>query len=355
MTAVHLIQEITMADRSKFEKMLELLVNENKEAAEELFHEIVVEKSREIYESLLEEEQEDEDIDEAADEDDDDVEESSEDDLDESDDDLEEGFDLDTFEVAPDFMGGDATDDFENDVDASQDDDMGDMDGMDDMEDGSDDADLKSEVMDIKDALEELIAKFDSMMDHEEGEMDDDEGEMDDDEGDMDFGADDEEGDEEEDMPSKEAFTYEAKKPMKKDEKKDEKKPAKKTAGEEMREYVEKIGGAQYNQFGKMGDNGTNTKSIVAGKNDMGGTTANILRTDTEQGTEANKGQIKGSSLIKQSPQAMNTKNVNVPGSKTATKLSSVAKGHGAEKKGAGETADKSAGSMLNGAPKRAK
>ena len=346
-----------MADRSKFEKMLELLVNENKEAAEELFHEIVVEKSREIYESLLEEEEDDE-VEEAAndDDEDDEIDEADEDDLDESDDDLEEGFDLDEFQVMPEFMGGDATDDLENDVDADGMD-MGDDDmGMDDMDGAEGDDDVESRIMDLEDAFEELKAEFEAMMGDNEGEEDemefgDEEGE--DDKGDMDFG--DEEGEDDEEMPSKEAFTYEAKKPMKKDEKKDEKKPAKKTAGEEMREYVEKIGGAQYNQFGKMGDNGTNTKSIVASKNDMGGTTANILRTDTEQGTEANKGQIKGSSLIKQSPQNMNTKNVNVPGSKTATKLSSVAKGHGAEKKGAGETADKSAGSMLNGAPKRAK
>ena len=45
-----------MADRSKFEEMLERLINEDKEGAEELFHEIVVEKSRDIYESLLEDE-----------------------------------------------------------------------------------------------------------------------------------------------------------------------------------------------------------------------------------------------------------------------------------------------------------
>ena len=43
-----------MADRNKFEEMLEKLVNEDKAGAEELFHEIVVEKSRDIYEGLLE-------------------------------------------------------------------------------------------------------------------------------------------------------------------------------------------------------------------------------------------------------------------------------------------------------------
>ena len=44
-----------MADQNKFEQMLELLINEDKAAAEELFHEIVVEKSRDIYESLIDE------------------------------------------------------------------------------------------------------------------------------------------------------------------------------------------------------------------------------------------------------------------------------------------------------------
>ena len=39
-----------MADLNKFEQMLEKLVNEDKAGAEELFHEIVVEKSRDIYE-----------------------------------------------------------------------------------------------------------------------------------------------------------------------------------------------------------------------------------------------------------------------------------------------------------------
>ena len=53
-----------MTDRNKFEEMLERLVNEDREGAEELFHEIVVEKSRDIYESLLEDEA---DIDETSD------------------------------------------------------------------------------------------------------------------------------------------------------------------------------------------------------------------------------------------------------------------------------------------------
>ena len=46
----------------------------------------------------------------------------------------------------------------------------------------------------------------------------------------------------------------------------------------------------------------------------------------------------------------MNTKNVNVPGAKAATKMTAQP-GHGAEKKSKPETADKGAASPLNGAP----
>ena len=54
---------------SKFEKLLDLLVNEHKDEAEKLFHEIVVEKSRSIYEGILEDE-EAETTEESADKDD---------------------------------------------------------------------------------------------------------------------------------------------------------------------------------------------------------------------------------------------------------------------------------------------
>ena len=46
-----------MTERNKFEEMLERLVNEDRTGAEELFHEIVVEKSRDIYETLLSEDE----------------------------------------------------------------------------------------------------------------------------------------------------------------------------------------------------------------------------------------------------------------------------------------------------------
>ena len=43
-------------DNKKFEQLIDLIINENEEQARELFHEIVVEKSREIYESIMDEE-----------------------------------------------------------------------------------------------------------------------------------------------------------------------------------------------------------------------------------------------------------------------------------------------------------
>ena len=42
-------------DNKKFEQLIDLIINENEEQAKALFHDIVVEKSREIYESMMDE------------------------------------------------------------------------------------------------------------------------------------------------------------------------------------------------------------------------------------------------------------------------------------------------------------
>ena len=47
-------------DNKKFEQLIDLIINENEEQARQLFHEIIVEKSREIYESIMDEEMMDE-------------------------------------------------------------------------------------------------------------------------------------------------------------------------------------------------------------------------------------------------------------------------------------------------------
>jgi hypothetical protein len=286
-----------MTDRSKFEQMLEHLVNEESDKAKELFHQLVVEKSREIYETILSEDftteaEEEEEMDESAEEDEEVVDEAAEG---EEEEDLEENFGFaeggdeeDTGDI-----GGDAGDDFVDDIDAG---DEGDEEGM------GGEGDIEDRVMDLEDALDDLRAEFEALMGDEEG------GGMDD-MGGMDAMGGDEESDD--------SF---------------------------MREYVEKVGNP------KHGDNGANAKSIVAKANNMGGTTANIVK-----GGESTTGGTKGG-LLNPSTKEENFGNVNVPGGnagKTAFKKKEP--GHGAEKKATGDNGDRSADSPLNGAPKRAK
>ena len=304
-----------MADQNKFEKMLELLVNEDKEAAQELFHEIVVEKSRDIYESLLEDEADvEEATDEEVDESDEDLDEAAADD----DEEVEEGFNLDEFEVeADDDMGGDPADDMMAD--------LGMDDEGDDMDDEGEEGDMEDRVEDLEDALDDLKAEFEKMMagDDEGDDMDD----MDDDEGEEEpeeafaFEATDEEVDEasDEEVDESEEETEESSEP--------------KSASETMREYVEKVSAT-------MGDNGANTKSTVANPNNMGGTAGNLNQAATASDPEAGAGgSVKGNALSDTSAKDMNTKNVNVPGGKAA-KAGKTEPGHGAEKKGKPETAD---------------
>ena len=295
-----------MADLNKFEEMLERLINEDKEGAEELFHEIVVEKSREIYESLLEDEEVDEADEEVDESDDEDLDEASDD---ESDDELDEGFDLEEFEVEADedpmvAFGGDMADDMEGDVD--------DMAKDMDMDDEGGEGDVEDRIEDLEDALDELQKEFEAMMSGEDKPEGDD---------DMDMG--DEEGEEE---PEEEAFAFESDDEDDEDKEVDE---SEKSETETMREYVEKV-------TATMGDNGANTKSAVAGKNDMGGTAGNLNQAGTEAGVEANKGNLKGSALSDQNPKDMNTGNVNVPGGKASKSMKNQPKGHGAEKKQSG-------------------
>lgn len=300
-----------MADLSKFEQMLERLINEDREGAQELFHDIVVEKSRNIYESLLEsdeEEDEDEEVDEASDEDD----------KEDEDEECNEDFSLDEFEVeAEPAIGGDATDDLIGDLSA---DDEGDDEGEFNMDldgaEGEEEGDVEDRVVDLEDALDELKAEFEKMLSGDEGEEDfgDDEGEEDfgDDEGEEDFDDEGEEESEEED------FNFESN--------------SKKTSGEQMREYVEKVAGGHGAEKKGSGDNGQNTKSAVAGPNKMGnGTSQNIARGDEYKGGNH-------SGLGDLNAKDQDAGNINKPGGKASKAQSNVAKGHGAEKKGSGET-----------------
>jgi hypothetical protein len=327
-----------MSDQNKFEKMLELLVNEDKAAAEELFHEIVVEKSRDIYESLLEDEAEvDEADDEEVDESDEDLDEADDEEVDESDEDLDENFDLDTMSVeADDDMGPmDKAGDLANDLGME----MPGEEGDDDMGDAEDDAGVEDRVEDLEDALDDLKAEFEKMM-----AGDDDGEEADDDADDMDMDADDDEEAEEE------SYAFEtADEEVDESDEEVEEDTTEKSATETMREYVEKVSAT-------MGDNGVNNTSAVAKPNNMGGTAGNLNQAGTDAGVETGAGKkIAGNALNDQNAKDIGTGNVNVPGGKAAKAGKTVPAGHGAEKKGAGETADKAAGSTLNKLSKRAK
>ena len=315
-----------MAD-NKLEQMLEKLVNNDRAGADELFHEFVIEKSRGIYEKMLEsdledlDEVKDEEVDESSDDEetneasDEEVDESSDDEetneatdeeVDESDEDLDETTDEEVDEnfgeITPeaDPMGGDAGDAMMQDIEADggEEGEDGDMDG--------DEEEIEDRVVDLEDALDDLKSEFEKMMSGEkDGEEDGDAEEM----PDMDP-----EGDEDQE----EAFDVAPELSV------EDEAPAfegTKTAGEQMREYVEKV-------TPKMGDTGTDgTKSPVAGKNDMGGTAGNIAGGSAEE---------KGGKAS--APKEDNAGNVNVPGAKASKSMSANAKGHGAEKKGAGET-----------------
>jgi hypothetical protein len=138
---------------NKFEQLIEYVINDDTQKAQELFHEIVVEKSRQIYEDIMSEEEveEGEDLDEgdmggdAADQLIDNVEAEEQDDMNmeaEGDDDME--MDVEVDGDAADMDGGD---DFGGD-------DMG----------GGDEAATKDDIMNLEDKLDQLMAEFEDLM-----------------------------------------------------------------------------------------------------------------------------------------------------------------------------------------------
>ena len=277
-----------MADKNILEQMLGHLVNDDKQKAEELFHEYVVAKSREIYESLIEAEMDDEEEEE--------VDEASEEEKEEGEDDLEENFEDIAYEgddEMPD-MGGDPTDDLAGEMGPEEDDEFADK--------------APEELFQDLDAIvDELQAKFDAM--NGNGDMGDD---------DM--------GDEEE---MKDGFDLAT-----------------------VREYVEKVPaghGAEKKGQGEKADG--SASGLKFSKNDMGGTSANILggKNGSDAGVTGMSGDLKGSGLSKGKPQLQDGGNVNTPGAKNGNAFSTKEPGHGAEKAGSKESADKGAAGLFRG------
>ena len=304
---------------SKFEQLLDLIVNEEMDKANELFHEIVVEKSRDIYENLIAEEAEEEEMDEAADEEmDEGADEEEMDESAEEDEDMDESVDLeDSYSMEADdeegMPGDEETGDFGADVGATDDE----MDGA---EGGEDSA-----IFDIKNAIADLEAAFADLEAAQGGEEAHDE--FDDEEG----GMDDMGGEEE---PAMMGFQE----------------------GRRMtREYTEKVGNdweknsqkaqGQYLGAGTGEKDGapvegrspisSGSGKPVGGKNVGAG---NIVRGDTEGQSNTGDRPAKTNKGINPESGEKFAKGIhNVDGAKSGVKtLSNVKGGHGAEKKGAG-------------------
>lgn len=220
--------------KTKYEQLIEFIINEEEDKARALFHEIVVEKSREIYESLIDEE----DLEEAMGGDD--VEEMVDEITDEED-------EMHEAEEDPETMDSDE----QEPADAEMDMDM-DMDS----EESDEEPATKADIMGVKDELEAIADKFDQLMgmDHSDEEMPaDDTEDMMGDEG-------------SEQMPEESLYM----------ESKGERRL---TEAEWLREYMEKVGGDwestpagnEGHEVGAGKSAKVNTKSTVASKNDMGG------------------------------------------------------------------------------------
>lgn len=269
---------------SKYEQLIEFIINEQEDKARELFHQIVVSKSREIYESLVDET----DISGMADAVDMDEEGMAEAEGEEFG--AEEEFGGDEggeLEIGGEEMGGDEGE-------------------------GS----VEDRVMDLETALDDLKAEFDALMADEAGEEEHNDGINDPEFGD-DMGA---------DMGAEEVMYEDSEEAEEEDadeELEESKQGRKMTEAEWIREYVEKVNNgfpgnnSDTQEVGKGGSVTLNKQSIVAGKNDMGGTTANTAKGGTETDPDGKpvptpnnqytkgKGQLKGAGQFK-----------NVPGSK---------------------------------------
>jgi len=254
----------------KYEKLIEHIINENEEEAKKLFHSIVVEKSREIYENLMADEESTED----------DV--IGGNDVDDFVDDVEADIDDEEFDDVDD-------DDFDIEDDESEDTEEFELDDVDDDEDA--DEELEDRVLDLEDELDALKAEFDRLMSDEDDE-EDDELEIDSEEDVVDI---DDEIESEDDFEVDSDF----------DADEDDSEPMDDT--EIMREYVEKVKElykSEPSEGGEVGSAGStvnvNKKSVTDNmKNDMGGTNANIAKGGSEKNPDGQRPTGKAAGLVK--------------------------------------------------------
>lgn len=290
---------------NKYEKLIDLIISEDEEKAKGLFHEIVVEKSKTIYESLMDDEIAEEITDDKVGDLAQDVE-ADEEGVNEEDDEME----------------------MELDAEAGDDGEMGidDMDIDDGAEEGGDEAPAtKGDVMDLESAIDELKAEFDKIMDTVDADGDGDHDMEDHEDAGEEAEADDEETEESVQFESADEKAEDDDEEVAEAEEVDEAEEVIEEEVEEvveeddgqedldrLREYVEKVAGVP-NTGGA-----DNNSSVVAGKNDMGGEAGNIAQGGDEKGGKV------------ASPKVDSDGNVNVPGGK-ASKLAPAPKPKSAE------------------------
>ena len=159
---------------SKFEQLIEYVINDEEAKAKELFHDIVVEKSREIYENLMNEEEEE--LDEESDAERDDHAERAG---------RKVAKDIEYDEMHEGLGSQDEADGLIDDVEMEEQgmmeeesdaefDDEAEDDGKDlthDMEkDHDEEGDIEDRVVDLEDKLDELMAEFEALMGDEKSE-----------------------------------------------------------------------------------------------------------------------------------------------------------------------------------------
>jgi hypothetical protein len=143
---------------NRFEQLIEFVINDEEAKAKELFHDIVVEKSRQIYEDIMSEESEEE-LDEGA-------EEEIEEDIggDASDDLID---DVETEEESDINMEGedDATAEFDDEAEEAGDDLTGDIESGDfGGDEGGSEAATKDDILNLEDKLDQLMSEFEDLM-----------------------------------------------------------------------------------------------------------------------------------------------------------------------------------------------
>ena len=145
--------------KNQFEKLIEYVINDEDAKAKELFHQIVVSKSRQIYENIMQDEEIEEDnaMGEEPVEVDTDMSESDELGGSQSGDMID---DVETEESG--MMETDDDSEFDNGAEEAGDDLTHDLESEHDM--GGEEAATKGDVMDLADKLDELMAEFESMM-----------------------------------------------------------------------------------------------------------------------------------------------------------------------------------------------